>query len=693
MNRVSRRIAFGVGLSAFAAVLAWGAQQAPSPPTTSEAGSAPAILDHGRSYYHFMLARRYKELAGIYNRADYAERAISEYKQAIAADPSSLFLRVELAELYWRSGREADGIKEAENVLKEDPNYPDAHRLLSRIYFHMLDNLQGEQANAKEIVAKAIEHLEALVRESPSDSESMLLLGRLYRASNRPQNAEEMFRKALQTDPDSRVGIANLGELYIQRGEHQQVIDMLSKIPEGEMDPQLYGLRGYAYAQTQRYEQAFDSYKKGLAQDPDNVELRRFYAEALASSGKPTEARAELDRLLKSDPDDGASYKRIATLDRQTGRFEEARQELEKAKGLLPDDPEVPYQQAILEDLMGNYDQAVTLLQRLVKQSEQPTGQYTPAEANNRALFLERLGAAYQEQEKFAEALAAFHEIKALGPTQGPRAEVLIIDTLKLDHQPAKALAEAQSAAKTYPKDTDLKVELATTLAEQGRADDGLAQLHAMLDGPADDRRSVYIAIAQVCLQAKRLEDAEKAVQQAMALSPNPEDQKYPLYLEGSIFEREKQYEKAEETFKNVLSMDPLYANAANYLGYMLADRGVRLDESVKYIQKALELDPNNGAYLDSLGWAYYKMARYDLAEPPLEKAAHRFHNDPTIHEHLGNLYLRMGKPDMAEEQWERALKEWPQAVSSDFDAGEAKKLQKQLDELKSRMAHKRSAN
>jgi tetratricopeptide (TPR) repeat protein len=116
------------------------------------------------------------------------------------------------------------------------------------------------------------------------------------------------------------------------------------------------------------------------------------------------------------------------------------------------------------------------------------------------------------------------------------------------------------------------------------------------------------------------------------------------------------------------------------------------LDESVKYIQKALELEPNNGAYLDSLGWAYFKMGRYDLAQPPLEAAARLIQNDPTIHEHLGNLYLRQGKTARAQEEWQRALKEWPAAVSSDFDADQAKELQKQLDELKSHMAHDKTA-
>src|SRR5690242_5773302 len=84
-----------------------GQENAPSQPTTK----AP---DHASAYYHFMLARRYKELAGIYNRGDYIDHAVSEYKEALEADPESLFLRVELADLYWRVNRVGDAIHEAE---------------------------------------------------------------------------------------------------------------------------------------------------------------------------------------------------------------------------------------------------------------------------------------------------------------------------------------------------------------------------------------------------------------------------------------------------------------------------------------------------------------------------------------------------------------------------------------------------
>ena len=114
--------------------------------------------------------------------------------------------------------------------------------------------------------------------------------------------------------------------------------------------------------------------------------------------------------------------------------------------------------------------------------------------------------------------------------------------------------------------------------------------------------------------------------------------------MQGSIFEREKKFELAEEAFRKVITSDPKNAGALNYLGYMLADRGTRLEEALAMLRKAVQLDPQNGAYLDSLGWAYFKMGSYEQAEENLRKASEKIGSDPTVQDHLGDLYLKTGR-------------------------------------------------
>ncbi len=689
MEIIGKKIGAGISLFLF---MAAGNLVGQNPPTAALAQApeqaAHAGPDYARAYYHYMLARRYKELAGIYNRSDFVERAISEYKQAMEADPDSLFLRTELAELYWRVSRVADAIREAESVLKANPNDEDAHRLLGHIYLRSLGEQQPDKL-AKESLRKATEHFEALTRVNPADAESWVVLGRLYKLNNQPAKAEEAFKKVLNTEPTSRNALANLAQLYTDQGDYDQAIELLNKVPEGERDAPLLGMLGYAYSQARDSEKAVAAFEKALTLDPENQDIRRSYAEALMSAGKTDAARAELQKILKADPEDGQTYLRLAQLDRQLGRFEQARQELERARALLPDNLEVPYQQVLLEDDVGNEEKAIQILQGLLKQSEKPDGQYTLGEANNRAIFLERLGLIYRSQEKFDQALESFREVVALGKNQAPRGEGLIVETLRLAHQPERALAEVDAVVEKYPNDRPLHILRATLIGERGRVNEAVQQLQAMLNHTPGDLE-ILLAVAQVYSQAKRYAEAEGAVQRAVALSSRPEDQERSFFVLGSIYERQKKFDLAEEQFKRILKADPLNAAAFNYLGYMLADRGVRLEESLKYIQKAVELEPNNGAYLDSLGWAYFKLNRLDLAEVNLEKAARLVSSDPTIHEHLGRVYLVAGKKRQAQEEWERALKAWPGAVSSDFDNEQAAKLQKELEELKLHLAEEK---
>ena len=682
MKRLSAFLGACLSLVLFAGTNSW-AEQKPASPEKPRPAEAAESVDHANAYYHYMLARRLQELAGINNRGDYLDRAIDEFKKAMAADPDSLFLRVELAELYFRMGRIADAVRDCEAVLASNPDQVDAHRLLAHIYWRNLGQTQPDPA-AKESLEKAIQHFEALSRLDPKDSDNDMVLGRLYRLNNQNDKAEELYKKILNGSPNSKAAVDGLAQLYFDHGDFDQVVEIFKKIPVEDLDTRQLGMMAFSLQQEHDFEGAITLYEKSLAGSADNQDIRRAYADALASAGRYAAARTELQKIIRLQPEDGLAHLRLGQILRQEGRFDEARKELDRAKVLLPESVEVPFQQVMLEDAAGNEDKAIEIMQGLVQQTEKADGQYTLSEAANRAIFLERLGMIYRSQEKFDKAIETFKQAGALGGEQAARSEALVVETLRLNRQPQKALEEATAALQKYPKDRALRTVHATLLGEQGKVDEAVQDLRSMLaDSPAD--REIYLTIAQVYSQGKRFDDAEAAALKSLELSKTAGEQEYPHFVLGSIFERQKKYDQAEQHFQEVLKANPLNAAAFNYLGYMLADRGVRLDESVKLIQKALEIEPSNGAYLDSLGWAYYKMSKFDLAAPNLEKAAKMISGDPTIQEHLGYVYLDMGKPREAQAAWEKALEDWHTAVSSEFDADQAAKLKKKLDELKSR--------
>lgn len=129
-----------------------------------------------------------------------------------------------------------------------------------------------------------------------------------------------------------------------------------------------------------------------------------------------------------------------------------------------------------------------------------------------------------------------------------------------------------------------------------------------------------------------------------------------PLYLRGICYERLKQWDNAVADFKRVLELDPDNADALNYLGYTWVDRNENLDEAFEMIRKAVALQPNSGAIVDSLGWAHYKLGEYEKARIELEKAVELSPSSATIIDHLGDVYWKVGRFREAGYQWERAL-------------------------------------
>jgi tetratricopeptide (TPR) repeat protein len=123
----------------------------------------------------------------------------------------------------------------------------------------------------------------------------------------------------------------------------------------------------------------------------------------------------------------------------------------------------------------------------------------------------------------------------------------------------------------------------------------------------------------------------------------------------------------------------------------MMADKGSKLPEALKMIRKAVELEPMNGAYLDSLGWAYFKMGQYELAEDNLRRAVERDQTDPTVHDHLGDLYEKTGRIRLAAAQWELSLTEYSKSAAADVEPTDVAKVQHKLEGARVKLAKEES--
>src|SRR5438309_10946341 len=568
---------------------------------TKPAQAAPRKVDKASAYYHYALAHMYEEQVAMYGRTELANKAIEEYRQAIDADPTSEYLTAGLAELYAKTGRIRDAVLEAQDIIKRDPNNLEARKLLGRIYLRSLGDMQASNNGSQNVLKLAIEQYEQIVKIEPDNVEDHLLLGRLYSLNKDLQKAENEFKTAVKLQPDSEEAVTTLAYLYNEEGDTSRATQVLSAIPEASRSAKLYSALGYTYEQQKQYKNAISAYRHAIEVDRDNLDAIRGLAQNLMNDGQADAALEQYKVIADANPEDAQTYVRIAEIYRKQGKFDLALESLKKAESMVQDSVEVPYSMAAVYQAQGRFDEASQILQNLVKKTEKTDGNYNQSERNNRAVFLERLGSVYRDQGNTQLAVDTFRKLLVLGDENAVRGYQQIIDTYRESKQWQQAAAAAKEAVEKLPNDRGLKMVLASQLADSGQPEVGLQQVKSLLTGKPEDRE-VYIALAQMCSRLKRWNEAEEAISKAEQLSTKPDDKQYTNFVKGSIYERQKKYEPAETQFKQILAADPQNAMTLNYFGYMLADRGVRLDEALGYIKKAVELEPANGAYLDSLG-------------------------------------------------------------------------------------------
>jgi len=547
--------------------------------------------------------------------------------------------------------------------------------------------LPGGGNNGSDNVLKlAIEQYEQIVKVEPDNVDDHLLLGRLYRLNNDLQKAEAELKTAVKLDPDSEEAITTLSLLYTDEGDTAKALKVLSAVPDTGRSAKLYAALGATYEQRKEYKSAIDAYKHAIQLDRDNLDAIRGLAENLLNDGQIDAALDQYKVIADANPEDAQTYLRISEIYRRQGKYDEALDSLKKAEAMVPDALEVPYNIAVVYQAQARYDDAEKVLNDLLKKTEKADSSYSQADRSNRAIFIERLGMVYRDQENYQAAVDTFRKMIPLGDENARTGYQDVIDTYREAKQWPQATAAAREAVQKVPNDRDLRMVLDAQLADVGDPEKPLADVHSMLKGTPEDRE-VYLRLAIMYTRLKRWSDAEEALNKTEQLSTKSEDKENVYFLRGSTYEREKKYDAAEAEFRKILAVNPQNAPTLNYLGYMNADRDVRLEESLNYIKQAVSLEPTNGAYLDSLGWAYFKVGKFDLAEENLTKASLRMESDPTVQDHLGDLYQKTGRLKLAAAHWERAMEEWNKTVPAEVDTDLEASTQKKLSAAKVQLA------
>ncbi len=666
------------------ALLSW---NVPAYCQAAGAGSNVSASDQASAYFNFSMGHYYRELAEAYGkRGDYYNKAVDYYKQAVKLDPSTTFILEELTDLYVQGNQLKAAITEAEELLRQNPDNLQARRMLGHIYTSMIGDTQQGKIN-EEMVKKSIEQYTIITGKDPTDIESWLTLGRLQRVAQNSVEAEKAFKQALGIDADSEDALIGLSLVYSDVGDSKNMIEMLKRVTGKSPNPQSLAMLGNAYQETRDYASAAEVFAKALELKPDNIQIKKALAFNLFYAERLDEALKRYKEVEEEDPKDPVAPLRLSEIYRAKKMYDQAHAELAKAKELDKDSLEVRFVEVNLLESEGKAPEAIKLLSSILDETAKKS--YTTDEKRARTMFLEGLANLYRTAHQFPKAVETLRQIGTVDPDAGPQVAKAVIATYVAAKDLPAALAEAESALKKYPKNRIVQLAHADVLADTGKVDQAAAEVKGLLHGEND--RETYLSLADVYEKGKNFTEMEKALGEAEKLAESKQDKESIYFMRGAMFEKMKKYSASETEFRKVIDLNPKNSGALNYLGYMLADRGERLEEAKDMIRKALDLDPDNAAYLDSMGWVYFRLNRLDEAEKLLRQAVEKINGDPTVYDHLGDVFLKEGKVKDAIAQWQMSLKEYEKSPQSEQDPDEVAKVTKKLEGARVRLASESS--
>jgi tetratricopeptide (TPR) repeat protein len=563
--------------------------------------------------------------------------ALDLYRHVIEVLPEDAVVRYEYAQLLRDLNVPDEAMRQAREAVRLDPSLPEAHRLLGNLELAaaekdpaQLDRAIVELRKAHELVpydastsallarallthgqpAEAAKLLDE-VPESRTQPALMRLAAEARARSGRTRDAEELYSALREADPNDREVTAALIDLYEEEDRLDEALQLLHEMET--KDPENAAVLERAtidLARAGRFEEAEKRARELAAQRPENRAVRRLLAQVLFEKGDAKSSEKILRDLVTSDPEDEQTRRALIDVLIRDRKFDEARPLLEESRKRSATDPKT-------------------------------RAEAWPTVEVGYIAFLQRN---YAEAKKVLEPVA----LTSAGGTA--RATRILLGIAREEEDAATGIARAQAAAAAEPDNAEWNQAVAEFQIRSGDKKTGEDTLNKF--AASDDLERV-LGSADAYARLKDYNSAIRISRRAAAKFP---DSTEALFRLGSSLERGGQVAESEKVFLQILSSKPNDAATQNYLGYMWADRGVNLDRAKDLLEKAVAREPRNGAFQDSLGWAYFRLGRLDDAEQRLILARRTDPDDATIEEHTGDILEKKGNTAQAIVHWERAL-------------------------------------
>jgi tetratricopeptide (TPR) repeat protein len=508
-----------------------------------------------------------------------------------------------------------------------------------------------------------------------ADALARFVEGMAFEENGEMERALEAYRKVLNVDPGQSEIASRVAGLLIQQDDFPQAIDVLKDaIKANPKSAEPYQQLAFIYTRyLKRTDQAIEYANRAIALNPGDVEGYQRLVEIELAAGQERKALEALDRALKVQSRDPNFWIRLGKLyvailfksDSQpkADELKKTNEIFKRAAENSADDP------GILKDVADYYaasqqlKEAIPLYLRVLElqpddanaREKLATGFVLTNQRDKAVEMLEQIIKEHPEKYQPYDLLAQVLDEEARSLQRANRIEEAKAKFAKVAANYEQSLLINPNHAGTYVRLAEL---LLSALRDPERAVRLLGDARRRFPGAPEI--VYYLAIAQ--REAKQNQQAVATFEEALHEAQLEEDDDFvnaKFYFNyGAAAEQAGLYNKAADLLRKSIALDPENsAEASNYLGYMWADHNMNLEEAETMIRRALQSEPNNASYLDSLGWVEFRKGQFDRALDDLLRAAKTAEReDPVVFEHIGDTYLKLNRTREALEAWQKAL-------------------------------------
>jgi tetratricopeptide (TPR) repeat protein len=606
--------------------------------------------------YEFILAK----LAADEARYD---EALNRLDKIATRHPENGVLHYERAMIMIDASRAEQAEGELKKAISLQPNFYDAERVLGRV---ILDRAGNSRARIDE----ALSHLQAAYKINPDDLPTGMAVSQILLSTQRTAEAEKVLATLLERAPDQRGLNYNYALVLTKLGRGDESRKYLERAVE--VDPtyspaimQLLDL----YQRTNEFDRAAQVLDPLIKEDPSNLDLQKQQALFFLRAGQTEKARAAFKTLIQADPKDTRLQYHLAEALSDLEQYDEADKIYRKLLEQSPDDAELLASFGLSQAGQRKFDDAAKTFRTLLALPD--------LSDNLQALGKTQLANIEYQKGNYAAALDRAKSILIFRDHPNTQAVNIAVEALKKEKKYADVVALLQPLVDKFAADPVVNARYIEALLRAGDKD--RARVAASTQSKFGTRNA--IAAAEAYIQVEQFEPAVGILRDALKNKNDDLDLQFAL---GSALERSGDKGKAEKAFLDILQDHPDHAATLNYLGYMWADDGVNLERAAEMLNKAVTQEPRNGAYVDSLGWVYFRQNKLDLAEKYLNDAAHLLPRDPTVQQHLGDVLAKRG-------EYQRALQVYRGALRLEPESKDEAKLKSKIAELEKQQVAKQT--